>query len=66
MLETDAPWCDIQPIHAGFEFVKTSFPAAPKNKFQMGMCVQRRTEPAHVVQVSISSREKKMTERERE
>lgn len=51
MLETDAPWCDIQPAHAGFEFVRTSFPTAAKHKFQMGSCVARRTEPAHVIQV---------------
>jgi len=52
LLETDAPWCDMQPLHAGFKYVKTTFPAWPKDKFELGSCVLRRTEPAHVVQVS--------------
>jgi len=51
MLETDAPWCDIRKGNFGFPDVKTHFETRPKNKFQMGKCVERRNEPCHVVQV---------------
>lgn len=51
LLETDAPWCDIRADHAGAAFVKTTLPSHPKEKFVKGQCVQRRNEPAHIVQV---------------
>lgn len=51
LLETDAPWCDIRPTHAGFKHVKTKFESKRKEKWQAGQCVKGRNEPANIVQV---------------
>lgn len=51
LLETDAPWCDIRPTHAGFKHVKTKFESRKKEKWQAGQCVKGRNEPANIVQV---------------
>lgn len=52
MLETDAPWCDVLASHAGYSFVQTHFPSRPKEKFELGKCVNRRSEPCHVRQIA--------------
>ncbi|XP_078376921.1 deoxyribonuclease TATDN1-like [Oculina patagonica] len=51
LLETDAPWCDIRPTHAGFKHVKTKFESRKKEKWEAGQCVKGRNEPANIMQV---------------
>ncbi|XP_074623362.1 deoxyribonuclease TATDN1-like isoform X4 [Acropora palmata] len=51
LLETDAPWCDIRPTHAGFKHIRTKFESKKKEKWEKGVCVKGRNEPAHIVQV---------------
>lgn len=51
MIETDAPWCDIRPTHAGYEFVRSRWPTRKNKRFEKGACVKNRTEPCHLRQV---------------
>lgn len=51
MIETDCPWCEVRPRHAGFPFIKTQFPSVKKEKWQSGSMVKGRNEPANIVQV---------------
>ncbi|CAL8104598.1 unnamed protein product [Calicophoron daubneyi] len=52
LLETDAPWCEVRPSHAGFQYVKTH-PKIVRNcdRWQPGCMVKGRNEPANIVQV---------------
>merc|ERR1711862_646154 len=57
ILETDCPWCDIRPSHAGFGYIKTTFPTKKDKQYsrdlgQEGVCVKNRSEPCHVLQVA--------------
>mmetsp|Transcript_25845 Transcript_25845/g.53441 ORF Transcript_25845/g.53441 Transcript_25845/m.53441 type:complete len:481 (+) Transcript_25845:121-1563(+) len=57
ILETDCPWCDIRPTHAGFSYIQTIFPCKKEKQYnkdlgKMGFCVKNRTEPCHVAQVA--------------
>ncbi|XP_055604958.1 deoxyribonuclease TATDN1 isoform X2 [Uranotaenia lowii] len=52
MVETDCPWCEIRPSHAGFKFVKTKFPLVKKKeKWDKDMLIAGRCEPAMILQV---------------
>ncbi|BHF66821.1 TatD DNase [Sparganum proliferum] len=51
LLETDAPWCDIRPTHAGYQYVKTKFERKKPNKWDAKCMVAGRNEPANIVQV---------------
>jgi TatD DNase family protein len=50
--ETDAPWCDIRPSHAGAASVKTKLgPVKDKKKYEAGCLVKGRNEPCNIRQV---------------
>jgi TatD DNase family protein len=51
LIETDAPWCEIRPTHAGFKYVQTQFPSRKKEKWEEGCTVKSRNEPAMILQV---------------
>lgn len=51
MIETDAPWCDVRPTHAGYEYVKTKWETKDKKKYDAACLVKGRNEPCSVVQV---------------
>ena len=52
LLETDAPWCEIKPTHAGFGYVETKLEVKKKpDKFEWGMGVKNRCEPWMMRQV---------------
>jgi TatD DNase family protein len=51
LLETDAPWCEIRPTHAAFEYLngwQQALPARKKEKFVMGEMVKSRNEPCNI------------------
>ncbi len=57
ILETDCPWCDVRPTHAGWAHVRTTYPTINEKKYTRelgrgGYCVKNRTEPCHVAQVA--------------
>ena len=56
ILETDCPWCDIRPTHAGYAFIETAFPTKKEKQYSRDVgeefCVKNRTEPCHVLQVA--------------
>lgn len=52
LLETDCPWCDIRPTHAGWEHVRTKFDVKTEKKYDRDCCVKGRNEPCHIVQVA--------------
>ena len=58
VLETDCPWCDIRPSHAGAEYIRTTFPTKKDKQYtrELGQeaqfCIKNRTEPCHVAQVA--------------
>jgi TatD DNase family protein len=49
--ETDAPWCDIRPTHAGAAWVKTKLPVKDKKKHDAAFLVKGRNEPCNIRQV---------------
>ncbi len=55
MVETDAPWCEVKPSHASFEYLKDFksplLPALKKERFQMGNPVKGRNEPAMLLEI---------------
>ncbi|OQR69032.1 putative deoxyribonuclease TATDN1-like [Tropilaelaps mercedesae] len=51
MIETDCPYCDIKPTHAGYKFVQTTFETRKKERFEEGKQVKGRNEPQNIVQV---------------
>lgn len=51
LLETDSPYCDVRPSHAGKHYVSTSRQAKDKKKYDAGMLVKGRNEPCNIVSV---------------
>ncbi|RZF41547.1 hypothetical protein LSTR_LSTR000261 [Laodelphax striatellus] len=51
MLETDCPWCEVRPSHAGHKFIKTFFESCKKEKWMENKMVKSRNEPANIIQV---------------
>ncbi|CAG9764426.1 unnamed protein product [Ceutorhynchus assimilis] len=55
LIETDCPWCDIRPTHAGFKFISKenkSFPSVKKEKWKANHLVKSRNEPLNIRQVA--------------
>ncbi|EPY49248.1 TatD protein [Schizosaccharomyces cryophilus OY26] len=54
LLETDAPWCEIRPSHAGHAFLdsKNVFDTCKKERFKEGCMVKGRNEPCNTVVVA--------------
>lgn len=51
LLETDSPYCDVRPSHAGKQYVKTVQQAKDKKKYDEHMLVKGRNEPCNIVSV---------------
>lgn len=51
LIETDCPWCEVKPTHAGFKYVQSKFPSMKKEKWTEGCMVKGRNEPCTIVQV---------------
>jgi hypothetical protein len=52
LLETDCPWCDIRPSHAGARLLRSPRPEArDKKKHDEGAMVKGRNEPCSILQV---------------
>jgi TatD DNase family protein len=52
LLETDCPYCEIKPTHAGFGYVTTKFEKKVEKKFELGKMVKGRNEPCQMIQVA--------------
>lgn len=51
LLETDSPYCDVRPSHAGKVHVKTSHQAKDKKKYDPDMLIKGRNEACNIVAV---------------
>uniref|UniRef100_A0A182NK26 Deoxyribonuclease TATDN1 n=1 Tax=Anopheles dirus TaxID=7168 RepID=A0A182NK26_9DIPT len=52
MLETDSPWCEIRPSHAGARHVKSKYPTVKKKeKWEPSSLIAGRCEPVMISQV---------------
>jgi TatD DNase family protein len=52
LLETDCPYCEIKPTHAGFQYIQTKFEKRIEKKFELGKGVKGRNEPYQIIQVA--------------
>ena len=56
ILETDCPWCDILPTHAGAGYIRTAFPTKKEKQYNRELdkdfFVKNRSEPCHVAQTA--------------
>ena len=53
MLETDCPWCEVRPTHAGYSLIETQFPTKKDaKKWAKDHLVKGRSEPCQIVQVA--------------
>lgn len=51
MIETDSPWCEIRPSHAGSKYVRSRRESKDKKKHEAGKLVKGRNEPCCIGQV---------------
>lgn len=63
LIETDCPWCEIRPSHAGYEFIEKGniSPSVKKEKWTEDLMVKGRNEPANIRCVSLKYLFKKKT-----
>jgi TatD DNase family protein len=54
LLETDCPYCEIKPTHAGYQYIQTTFVGMKKvdKKFELGRQVKGRNEPCQIIQIA--------------
>lgn len=51
LIETDCPWCDIRPSHAGYKFIKgenKTIQMCKKEKWVHTCMVKSRNEPCNI------------------
>lgn len=50
LLETDCPWCEIRPTHAGYKYIKPEniFKSVKKEKWNADSMVKGRNEPFNI------------------
>ncbi|XP_028138862.1 deoxyribonuclease TATDN1 [Diabrotica virgifera virgifera] len=54
LLETDCPWCEVRPSHAGYQFISKEsldVPSVKKEKWSPDHMVKSRNEPCNIRQV---------------
>lgn len=53
LLETDCPWCEIRPSHAGYKYISKEnlLPSVKKEKWNSTSLVKSRNEPCNIKQV---------------
>ncbi|XP_018331871.1 putative deoxyribonuclease TATDN1 isoform X2 [Agrilus planipennis] len=53
LVETDCPWCEIRPSHAGYKYIskENHFQSVKKEKWSADFMVKNRNEPANIRQV---------------
>ncbi|XP_030753892.1 putative deoxyribonuclease TATDN1 [Sitophilus oryzae] len=54
LIETDCPWCEIRPTHAGYKYISEenkSIPSVKKEKWKQDHMVKSRNEPTNIGQV---------------
>ncbi|XP_054281410.1 deoxyribonuclease TATDN1-like [Macrosteles quadrilineatus] len=51
ILESNAPWCLMKPLHAGYRYVRTTYPARAKFHWSPDSMVRGRNEPSNINQV---------------
>ncbi|KAH9419572.1 deoxyribonuclease TATDN1 [Dermatophagoides pteronyssinus] len=51
MIETDCPYCEIKPSHAGYKFIRTKFESTKKEKWKADKLIKGRNEPCTIIQV---------------
>lgn len=51
LIETDAPWCEVRPTHAGYKFIaeeNLKLPSVKKEKWRLDSMVKGRNEPCNI------------------
>lgn len=51
LLETDCPYCEVRPSHAGSQYVETTFTSLKKEKWNAENMVKGRNEPVTIIQI---------------
>jgi len=51
VMESNSPWCLLKPLHAGYRFIKTTYPARAKFHWSPDSMVRGRNEPANINQI---------------
>ncbi|XP_060528437.1 deoxyribonuclease TATDN1 [Cylas formicarius] len=53
LLETDSPWCEVRPTHAGYKYISTQniLPSVKKEKWKSDQLIKSRNEPVNIRQI---------------